>query len=285
LEGLQGRRIWHELLATGIVALIFAGLCWYPLLHTQKGISHDFPTSGGFFDITILSSAANFIYTKKTAGLYTEVLSWIAVGIVIISGIYCLKKAYKDGKQTFTDPLTLLFMTLILVWAINMLQANIFHSMYPGQRTALIYYVLFAFVLMFLIRDMIAGDVIGAKVLTSVLVIFFIVNFYRAVNLKSVREWSYDAYTYDVVNYIDTYRQKHPEAKIGLKLGGHFFPSFFYYHYMNYNKLRWLDMVTRFDTVTQPLFFYGTAEERPIFKNYIPVQIFGPDSQMLMMHR
>jgi hypothetical protein len=284
-EAMRGRRIWHELLASGIVASIFVALCWYPLLHTQKGISHDFPASGSFFDVTILTSAANFIYTKKSAGLYTEILSWIAVGIVIASGVYCFRKVCKDGRLALTQPLVLLFTILVLVWAINLLQANIFHSMYPGQRTALIYYVLFAFVLMFLVRDMIADNVIEAKVITSVLMIFFVANFYRAANLKSVREWSYDAYTYDVVNYIDTYRQKHPEARIGLKLGGHFFPSFFYYHYMNYNKLRWLDMVTRFDTVTQPLFFYGTAEERPIFKNYMPVQIFGPDSQVLMIHK
>jgi hypothetical protein len=279
------KRRWHIALSIIIVGIIFWALWTYPLMHIQQGVRHDYPVAGGFFETTIVNSASNFLYGKPLPFLSPHMLAWIAIVTIIFGAVYCSVKVSKKALS-LADPLILVSILLALVWLINMLQVYISHTTYLTHRIALIYYLLFVFVVIFLIRDIAAYHRILARASALAILLFFLVNFSRTVTLKSVYEWSYDAYTYDVVGYLRDYRQKHPESQtIEIKLGGHFYPSFFYYHYMDYKNLRWLDITTRFDTVTQPLFYYATADEEPKLIHYKPAQSFGPDGQVLMIHR
>ena len=179
----------------------------------------------------------------------------------------------------------------MLVFGINLLQAHLLNISYLSDRTALIYYVLFVFLLLFAIRDMYERLFLG-KIIALAVSIFFVITFVRAVNLRYVYEWSYDAYTYDVYAYMDKYRNEHPELKtMEVNSSWLFYPSLSYY--TSTGRMPWLHAVythTNVDTVSTSLFYYATIDDAAQLKNYRVVREFEaathlPPRQVLMIHK
>lgn len=113
---------------------------------------------------------------------------------------------------------------------------------------------------------------------------FLIWHFIIAVNLNSVYEWSFDAFTYDVMKKVEDYHSKHPQTKtIELNITNFLHPSLSYY--AKTLQLTWLTITnpqdTKIDTASQALFYYTTADHVNELKNYTLVKSYRPAGVLL----
>ncbi len=272
----------RTLAITVCLSLGFVLLCAAPLIHARQSILHDFYLRDGFYRNTVLTITNRFIYGSPIPFLSSNMLSRLACGTIIISTIYFLLKIKRNISLVFTNPFCLSFILLILVWATNIVQVHLTQSAYITDRTALIYYVLFIFVLLFLLREWIQNKIFGSGFVTVGIAIFFVLHFINAVNFTSVYEWSFDAYTYDVLDYIESYRNEHKGLDtVELNLTNYFRNSF--YFATAGNTRPWLkikDDTSKVNTLSQTLFYYATAADAAQLKNYIPVKRFVPTGGM-----
>jgi len=231
----------------------------------------------GFYHDTVLSEVGRFGYGNSFFFISKGQLAGLVVGVVVLCGIHCFIKIGTSSLSAFRDPFSLVFILLIMVWAVNILEVYVCKTSYLDGRTALMYYVLFIFVLLFRIRDM-SEKKVSTWITITLLLLFFVLNFSRAVNLKSVYEWSYDAYTYDVLDYMNDYRHKHPDIKsIEMNSSWLFNPSFSFY--TSTGKFPWLEITDTHeytDTASQTLFYYATKDDASRLLNYTPVKLFTP---------
>ncbi len=284
---------------TGLLAISFAALCYFPLKNMQQCIQSTFGDHTGFFYDTLLSETNRFNYGVPLPGLTDKILSMMVCIIGLLSGLNFVLKLRKDLRSALTDPFNLVFILLLLVWALNMLQIYCFNTSYLSGRTALIYYLMFVLVLVFFVRDIAAKNLLLAQIASGLLSLLLLWHFAVAINLNSVYEWSFDAYTYDVMNTIESYKQQHPETKkIELNLTSFLHPSFSFY--VKTKNLPWFILAnpqsSNIDTTSQTLFYYTIADHVAELKNYSVVKRFKPNGillpivnaghdQVLLMHK
>jgi drug/metabolite transporter (DMT)-like permease len=276
------RMVKSVLLKTAGINLAFMALCYTPLTGIGQCLQNNFANSGTFYQDVVISEIETLLYGKHLPGLSYPNFAILVFIVIIVASVLVLRKVKSNLPLALTDPFSLVLLLLLLVYAINTLQVYISNTVYPGGRTGLMYYVLFIFVLIFLLREIVLKKVFGAKALLVVVTLFFVFNFSRNVNLKSVYEWSYDAYTADVINAIDDYRHKHPGiTKIELKPAPYFQYSFVYY--AKCNKLTWLTfhdplgeiMINNLaDTVPQVVFCYTAAGKEAAGKAKSTIKTF-----------
>lgn len=269
---------------TSFLLLVFVALCYTPLANIQRCVQTTFGDSTGFYHDTILTGTNRFVYGNPLFGLSDKVISYAVILTGLAAGINFFLKIKKNPSSAFTDPFNLMFLLLAFVCAANMLQVYIFKTSYLSGRTALIYYVLFMFVFIFLIRDMAGKNLLAAQLSSGFISLMLIFHFALAVNLKSAYEWSFDAYTYDVMNHIKAYRQQHPETKtIELNLTNFLHPSFSFYQQTN--KLPWFILYnpqdTGVDSNSNALFYYTTSDHLSALKNYAVVKRYKPNGILL----
>jgi hypothetical protein len=108
-----------------------------------------------------------------------------------------------------------------------------------------------------------------------------------ALQMKHVQEWAYDQNTYDVINYLDTYRKDHQLERIQLNTSWLFNPSFTFY--IQTGKAGWIDLVPYLketDTTSITPFYYIMNEEySKLQKNYDPILQFDGNARMLLKHK
>jgi len=295
----DSKLIKRILSATAFWAIAFVALCITPLKNIQQCIQSTFGDRTSFYYDTILSETNRFNYGKPFFGLSDKILSMLICIAGLAAGLNFLYKLRNGLRTAFTDPFCITFLLLVLVWLANMLQVYGFKTSYLSGRTALLYYVLFAFVLVFFIRDIAIHKLLRIQIATAFLSLLLIWHFISAANLTSAYEWSFDAYTYDVMHHIKDYRSKHPETKaIELNLTGFLSPSFTYY--VSTHPTSWFSLSplknAGIDTTSQSLYYYTTADHITDLKNYVVVKTFRPNGillpivnaspeQVLLMHK
>jgi hypothetical protein len=168
-----------------------------------------------------------------------------------------------------------------------MLQSILLGTPYLSTRTALSYYVLFAFVLMFVIRAISMHARWFNQFAVPVVIILFAWHLWRAVSLNYVLEWRFDANTYAVTNYLKDYLNKHPaEQKIELNTTWLFHPSFNFYEITGKTpRLQVTPIHMEPDTNSRTLFYYAVAEDTARLKRYRPVLYFTDGNSLLMIRK
>ncbi|MCW3125674.1 MAG: hypothetical protein JWO03_1332, partial [Bacteroidetes bacterium] len=241
----------------------------------------------GFFHDTLLDQVRNFRYGVKYFGIEDIWLAYAVIGVIAAGGVVVLYKIKQQGLASLSDPFVVLYSLLTLVWIINIAQTIILGTPYLTTRTALSYYVLFSLMLIFLIRDAGESKPWVNVTLVPAMTFLFCLHLALSVNLKYVREWWFDANTYQVIDFLDHYRHNYPEVKtISMSTTWLFNPSFDFYK--STGKLPWMDLSgihPGVDTTSNTLFYYATSDEARQLKNYIPVKFFEPGTNVLMMHK
>jgi len=276
----------YLMLFTLLLAAAFLALCYQPLYKMQSTNQFVYWSKTSFFSNTIMDQASNFIYNNNESRAI-PVLSYGVVIVFCITAAVTIWKTISLKTAALTDPLVVLFMVLLLVWLVNMIQTKLLGTPYLTTRTALSYYVLFAFLLMFLVRD-IGLQVRWAGVsLAFVTVVLFLFHLAQAATVSCVREWWFDANTYQVLDYLQGYRKAHPEIKtLDLNTTWIFNPSFGFYCISG--KEPWLKLTeihTTTDTASQTKFYYAMRDELPQLKQYTPVLSFDNGSRVLLIKK
>ena len=235
------RRVASKVLVMIIVAVSFLGLCYLPLHKMSENHQFNYVAKTSFFHDTILDQVENFRYGARYFGKPSQWGAYAVLFIVMITGIIAIRKIMKAGWNSLKDPLIVLFLLLLMVWLANICQSAVFGTSYLSTRTALSYYVLFTFVFIFLIKNLCEISPRINFTLVPLLVILFCLHLMHVANYRSVREWWYDANTYQVMDYLKAYQKKHPEVKtIALNTNWLFNPSFNFYTVTG--KAPWLSL-------------------------------------------
>jgi hypothetical protein len=296
-----GWEVKRVLVKTVLLTFAFAALCYAALGGMQQSFHDYFSGFVNFYTGVLLGDIDRFAYGKSFFGLSHQHIAWLVIAVMLSGVVNAILKIRRNRVSLFTDPFNLLLLLLLLVLVINVLQVYVANTNYPAYRAGLMYYVLFILVLVFLIRDVIEQNVWGAKILPGILVIVFAFHFACCVNLKSFYDWSYDAYTCDVMDYIDNYRHQHPEAKVvDLNLSNGFRNSFVFY--TGTHHVPWLTILypgndslqnNMADTSSESLFYYSGDKNVAALKNYkvvekfratgMPLPVNDPNSEQLLL--
>ena len=262
--------------------LLFIAAIIYPLVHMQNDIQRDFSTTGGFFNITVISAANRFLYGHHFTLFTQQTAAGMAVYLVLLATLCSGMEIIKKGLPAFKTPLVLVTMLILITYTGNQLQVYLFKTGYLADRCTLIYQVLLAFVIMFLIRQLALSYKRMSQIAAAIVIMAMLANFFIGLSFKSVYECAYDAYTYDVVSYIDNYRKQHNDQEpVDLKLGGYFYNSFSYYTL--HSNLSWLHIQSNMaDSSCASEFYYIPVCDTAKIKQYRPLQKFG-NEQLLMI--
>ncbi len=272
--------------ATLAVAAGFMALCYVPLHKMQSTNQFVYWAHDGFFQNTILDQINNFRNSVRYWGIPSLYVAWIVVGFFMAVWVCVLQKFRSTGVQALRDPLVVVTLLLSMVWLVNEVQSLILGTPYLTTRTAISYYVLFIFVLVFMVRDMSLRVARLQVALPAVVVIMFAIHLGFATDLKCVREWWFDANDHDVVVYLQQYRHAHGDKEVDLNCTWLFNPSLsFYQETHEADGIRLTEIHHDPDTLSQTQFYYATSDDAALLHAYTPLQVFYPTQNVLLIHK
>jgi hypothetical protein len=275
----------YTFFSMGLIAAIYMALCYVPIYKMKSNNQFNYWENKGFYTDTILNQIICFRYNVGGMDDVTFRLGLAVLALLIIIGLYVFWKIYKKGGAALNDKLVVFYLILMLFALVNIGQAHFLGTAYLVSRTGLCYYVLFVFVIIFFVRDICLAYPVTRSGLTLSLVAFSCIHCIHTINLSVVREWWFDANTYQVADYLKSYLIAHPEKEnIELNTSWLLNPSFeFYTKTGKYPWLKLSDFHPQIDTMSQTLFYYAVSEDIPFLKGYIPVLKFDYGSRVLLI--
>ena len=163
-----------------------------------------------FFNETILPLVHYSKYDSKIF-ITSEFIAWFSVILVLLNSIYILIRLKKSNPKLdmLSKPITIATLILLLTAGINMLQVLILDTPNLNGRTALFFYPLFVITIIstydFFKNRKLIGVRIGFSIVMTALLIHHVIHTAKP---YSVREWSYDANTLKVRNYIKDHQHE-----------------------------------------------------------------------------
>lgn len=174
----------------------------------------------GFVQSTLKSLIGESIYLpeENNAGLY---IGWAIVAIVLLSGMYWCKKAYREKDWLGTG--MLLWLLLVIPACSTLVQHHLLGNKFLIERTALFFYPLFALYMVYTIYH--TGRIKELAIIILLMLLSF--NFIRNTNLSSTRTWEYNKYDMWLLERMIANKKGEGEIKIYLDV--YFTPAFAYY--------------------------------------------------------
>jgi hypothetical protein len=237
-------------------------------------------SKASFFYDTVVDQLAQFWYSAPEGPILSpNACARQAIFIFIVAGLFSLYKLVANLRAAIQDPLVITFFLLLLFITVNLTQTILLGTPYLTSRTALCYYVLFAFVFIFLLRFISLR--LNWFMITALpaLILLFGWHFCSSLNLHLVREWAYDMHTYEVQNYLKEYLRATKTDTVDLNTTWIYNPSFSFY--CETGKTPWLhltDYHKGVDTGSTTLFYYATygdATQLPKYKTVLNFQDVG----------
>ncbi len=213
-----------------ISALVMALFCYHPLMAMQSTNQFQYWSGGNWFQTTFFPLWHLFLYDEH----YGDLIYISASALLFFSisaGIYYFLKSKKNV-------LSFIWIAILAsIILINILQHFILKTPYLTGRTALLYYPIISIIIVYYFIFFLKNKM--AKISLTVIVLFSFFHFYKSFKFKSVKEWNFDAYTFEVLNKIE---QIHNETNAPVQLDIHwlFHPSFHFYK--ETKKLHWLQL-------------------------------------------
>lgn len=277
---------------TGHLALLILSVISYLLLiytPIQKMRASDqfvYWSDNGFFQETLVSLTENWLNGQN---LLPGVSSFTLTGILFLCGLagaifLGIRLRRRDNRQEQTSQLfTLSFLLLLMTIIANLIQVWIFDTPYLSGRTALFYYPLissFFLGMIIYLLDYLRG--LPRFSLLLVLTILLWGNFITTFNPNSVREWWYDASTFEVVEYLKTTSEFDDQA-VSLDVDWHFHRSFHFYKYTG--KWPWLRVMAYDKSLdvesTADYYYIFESDKDQLSESFTPVKSFGWDRLLL----
>jgi len=235
-----------EILAFITANVIFLSCIIFMLIKLQQGGELYFGGKNNFINDTVASLLQASLYsTINYSQLTVQILLAIIIGlfcILLLLGFYfCLRK----NISTFV---LFLFIFLIAV-LMPILEHNLFHILFPIERTALYYIPLFMIILIFafnslyqLVNHQISRYLL--LIIPTLIIIILGTYFCKGFNLHFCYSWGYDRHDNEIFAIINQDRIQNNPGKI-VKLGNSWYlePSLNYYRITR--NYKWLAPITR----------------------------------------
>lgn len=284
----QLKKLLKPTLIIFIISVTYLGLIMVPIRKMQGTDQFKYWSSGGFYDDTIISLIHYWRYDSK---ILSSINFDFVTGFIVIFfllNIYFLIKHFRKEKlswQSFHHPLVISLLLLMLPALINITQNLLLGTPNLKGRTALFFYPLLAtFILVVASRfPKLKKQWIGKGVAIA-LGLLLAINLLHRVSLTSVKEWSYDQNTLEVINYL---KEKYDGDPVSLKTNWIFHPSFYFYE--DAGKIPYIDLQPydyNLDINTSAEYYYIFVKDYEFLEpRFELVYKFDPDRWLLKQKR
>lgn len=193
------RQFWFSVVA-GIVSL--AAICYFPFKRMSETDQFHFWSLEGFWKDTVLSMARGYRSGKEMFGHFTpEILGWAFLAVWFLWGIAAIWR-WKKAKFSFSEPGFFGWAMLTGTAVVTILQAILIKTPYLSGRTAVIFWPMFALGVPFLVKWLSEKWMVVGRAIGIGFAFLFSFHFYNCLQLKSCQEWWFDAYTFEVLDYL-----------------------------------------------------------------------------------
>jgi len=278
------RKFIKPAIIIALISLAYLALIITPIIKMQSTNQFQYWTSMGFYEETIKSLLRDWWYDSQILSKIGLDFWAGALAIIVLINILYFLILFRKNKfslQSFSQPTFVTTAILILPAFISIVQSTVLKTPNLNGRTALFFFPLVSSVFattLSLIPELKKQWII--KSLAASAGIILVMNLTSRVSLKSVREWSYDQNTLQVMNYIN---EKYDGKPISLKTSWFFHPSFYFYSYTG--KSPYIDLQDfdyNIDITTRSEYYYIFAEDYKILEpRFEVVYKFSPDRWLL----
>lgn len=239
---LQTRKIKPLIIKAAIfigIDLAYLALIYTPIHKMQRTNQFVYWTENGFFQDTILSLVDNTRYGSRMIDIPSEYFALLTVLIFFAAGAFVM---YYWGKHSWQElsktPVFIAFSVLTFTALTNILQTIILKTPNLTTRTALGFYPLFILLSNSILYHLQKERLAFTRIIAGILLIFSIWHMTRTVSFDRVREWWYDANTFQVLELIEA--DKPADDRVFLQTNWAFHPSFLFY--ASTGKTPWLTL-------------------------------------------
>ncbi len=214
--------------------------------------------SSGFIRDTVGSQVFSWQYGGNYSEQFSNWVIYLAIALCLAALVYALLRV-KKGYSALHKIAAVLALNITAV----LIQHYILGSLFPVDRTALVFLPLFALLLVFFLEDVIQTCRINFITLISyafsmAVIGLFIYNFWRAANLKYTLTWRYDAGTKQMMKVVAEKIPANSQDTIVIASDWLFEPAINYYRVAyGYN----LVAPANRDGLSRPADFYYSLKE------------------------
>jgi hypothetical protein len=270
-----------------LFSLAYAALIAFPIIKMQATHQFWYGESTGFYNGTIISLVIQSLYDSTGfSSIVYHTISIFTILLVFGNLLYIFVKFFRSNfdLENFKKPVFVASSIILLTAAVSIFQCIILNTPNLTGRTALFFFPLFIITLVTtigLIPSQKAGILKGIFSFTLSFILLFQIA--DKMSLKSVKEWSYDANTFEVIDYINKTKTN---QKVSLKTSWLFFPSFFFYKYTG--QLSFIDLKTydkSIDINTDADYYYIMSEDYKTLASKFEISYKINDERWLLMKR
>ncbi len=263
-------------------ALAFAGLIYTPIQKMQSTNQFEYWQTNSFFQDTILSLVESTRYGSVVLGLPSVYWAMLAMLAFFAAGAYLFYNWGKTSRRTvFRSSLLVAFSLLSLTVMADTLQTIILQTPNLTTRTALLYYPLFILLAVSVWQQLHPLWLRFSRIAGGIMIVMSLLHMNRTVQFGRVREWWYDANTFQVQEIL---RQAAGDEQVTLATNWHFYRSFDFY--VQAGKTPWIDLQADrkdIDTSAEAQFYYiFDSDLEKLQDRYEVVRKFDGGSRLLL---
>jgi len=267
--------------------LAYAALITYPIVNMQSANQFWYGESTGFYKGTIISLVIQSLYDPAVASSTVyHAISIFTILLVFGNLLYIFVKFFRSkfDLENLQKPVFVASSIIFLTAIISIFQCIILKTPNLTGRTSLFFFPLFIIALVTTI-GLIPRQTTGIwkGIVSFTLSFLLLFQFVDKMSLNSVKEWSFDANTFEIIDYLN---KTQPNQKVSLKTSWLFFPSFFFYKYTG--QLPLLDLKAydkSIDINTDANYYYIMSEDYKTLASKFEVAYKVNDERWLLVKR
>lgn len=281
----SNRNFWKPSIILFISCISYAALIATPIIKMQSTNQFQYWEQTGFYEGTIVPLVIHALYgsSKFTTKVY-HFISITAILVILWNTTYVIYVFFKTkfNNEILRKPIFVATSILLITAFVNIIQCLILKTPNLNGRTALFFFPLFILALITTIGTFKILKNNLVKSATSLFVtILLILQLADTFSFTYVREWWFDANTFQVVDYLNK-----PNKKVTLKTNWLFYPSFYFYKYTG--KLPNIDLKEydkNIDINTDAEYYYINKEDFKTLESKFELAFQVNEERMLVKRK
>lgn len=270
---------WKYILFVFLGILITASFSILPIIRMSETNQFVYWEGGNFIEKTVYSLWHTFKYDAPLN--YLSLKNWIQL-IFLIPIIEFIFSVLQFKKKRFFNISSWVLITTLVI---NFIQNKLLHTPFLENRTALLYLVLYSFIMFSLFHRIFVWNKKIFYFLSLPVLFFLLVHFKHSYNNKFAYEWRYDQNTIEILDFLNNEHKKN-NKKIILNTHWIFHPSFNFYN--ETKNLSWLTLEAYHKEAQfekQKEYYYTNKEElnEALKNNYEIIKTFEEERFLLKL--
>ncbi len=282
----SARTRWTHISLLALADACYLALVYTPLHKMQSTNQFEYWQSNGFFRETVLSLIQNSLYGSKMIDIPLDYFGVAAILFFCSLGAYAFYRWGRNGgEQVWRSPAMIAFALLALTVFINIMQTVILKTPNLTTRTTLLLHPLFILCVGAALHHLVEWRPRVGQITSLVLGVFCLYHMARTYQPRQVREWWYDANTFQVLDYLKS--QQQGSDPVSITVDWRFHRSFDFY--VQTGKAPYIALAPskpQLDNQINTAYTYIFDSEYEMLKNTHDVVLkFDGGARMLLKHK